>query len=53
MGYYAVESLMIGRFNVMVGVVNNKISYTPLDKAVKQKQRIGLEWMKIVKILAS
>jgi 6-phosphofructokinase 1 len=53
MGYYAVESLLIGRFNVMVGVVNNKISYTPLDKAVKEKQRIGQEWMKIVKILAS
>ncbi len=53
MGYYAVESLLIGRFNVMVGVVNNKISYTPLDKAVKEKQKIGQEWMKIVKILAS
>ncbi len=53
MGYYAVESLLIGRNNVMVGVVNNKIHYTPLDKAVKQKQKIGQEWMKIVKILAS
>ncbi|MBC7651791.1 MAG: 6-phosphofructokinase [Deinococcales bacterium] len=53
MGYYAVESLLIGRNNVMVGVVNNKIHYTPLDKAVKQKQTIGQEWMKIVKILAS
>ena len=53
MGYYAVESLLLGRYNVMVGVVNNKICYTPLDKAVKEKQKIGLEWMKIVKILAS
>ncbi len=53
MGYYAVESLMIGRNNVMVGVINNKIHYTPLDKAVKEKQKIGQEWMKIVKILAS
>ena len=53
MGYYAVESLMVGRSNVMIGVVNNKIHYTPLDKAVKQKQTIGQEWMKIVKILAS
>jgi 6-phosphofructokinase 1 len=53
MGYYAVESLLVGRNNVMVGVVNNKIHYTPLDKAIKEKQKIGLEWMKIVKILAS
>jgi 6-phosphofructokinase 1 len=53
LGYYAVESLLLGRHNVMVGVVNNKIHYTPLDGAVKQTQPIGLEWMKIVKILAS
>lgn len=53
MGYYAVESLLLGRNNVMVGVINNKIHYTPLDKAVKEKQKIGQEWMKIVKILAS
>ena len=53
MGYYAVESLILGRRNVMIGVINNKIHYTPLDKAVKEKQKIGQEWMKIVKILAS
>jgi 6-phosphofructokinase 1 len=53
MGYYAVESLLIGRNNVMVGVIHNKIQYTPLDKAVKEKQKIGHEWMRIVKILAS
>ncbi|PZX65934.1 6-phosphofructokinase [Hydrotalea sandarakina] len=53
MGYYAVESLLIGRHNVMVGVINNKIHYTPLDMAVKERQAIGQEWMKIVKILAS
>jgi 6-phosphofructokinase 1 len=38
---------------VMVGVVNNKIHYTPFDKAVKEKQKIGQEWNKIVKILAT
>lgn len=53
MGYYAVESLLLGRKNVMVGVINNKIHYTPLDKAVKEKHKIGQEWMKIVKILAT
>jgi len=53
MGYYAVESLLLGRSNVMVGVINNKIHYTPFDKAVKERQKIGQEWIKIVKILAS
>ncbi|MCY7421993.1 MAG: 6-phosphofructokinase [Chitinophagaceae bacterium] len=53
MGYHAVECLMVGRHNVMVGILNNKMNYIPLDKAVKAKQRINPEWMKIVKILAS
>jgi 6-phosphofructokinase 1 len=53
MGYHAVESLIEGRHNVMVGIINNKMHYTPLEKAVKAKQRISDEWMKIVHILAS
>jgi 6-phosphofructokinase 1 len=53
MGFHAVESLMQGRFNVMVGIVNNKLHYTPLDHAIKAKQKITNQWLKIVKILAS
>lgn len=53
MGYHAVESLIEGRHNVFVGIVNNKMNYTPLNEAVKKKQRINDEWMKIVKILAT
>ncbi|MGC4099757.1 6-phosphofructokinase [Ferruginibacter sp.] len=53
MGYHAVESLLEGRHNVFVGIVNNKMNYTPLNEAVKKKQRISEEWMKIVKILSS
>ncbi|WP_341843519.1 6-phosphofructokinase [Chitinophaga caseinilytica] len=53
MGYAAVEALINGVSNVMVGIVNNEIQFTPLDKAVKAKQQIDPEWLKIVKILAS
>ena len=53
MGYHAVECLMEGKSNVMVGIVNNKLHFTPLDNAVKAKQKISTEWFKIVKILAS
>jgi 6-phosphofructokinase 1 len=53
MGYHSVESLIAGRHNVMVGIVNNKMHYTPLEKAVKAKQSISEEWIKMVKILAS
>jgi 6-phosphofructokinase 1 len=52
MGYHAVECLINGRNNVMVGIVNNKMHYTPLDNAVKAKQKISDDWFKIVKILA-
>lgn len=53
MGYSAVECLIEGRHNVMVGIVNNRMHYTPLDNAIKAKQKISDEWLKIVKILAS
>ncbi|MEJ7611666.1 MAG: 6-phosphofructokinase [Ferruginibacter sp.] len=53
MGYHAVECLLEGRYNVFVGIVNNKMYYTPLNEAVKKKQHISKEWMKIVKILAT
>lgn len=53
MGYHAIESLMEGRHNVMVGILNNSMVYTPIGVAIREKQRISEDWMKIVKILAS
>jgi 6-phosphofructokinase 1 len=53
MGYHAVECLVDGKHNVFVGIVNNKMHYTPLNEAVKKKQVISQEWMKIVKILST
>jgi 6-phosphofructokinase 1 len=53
MGYHAVESLVEGRHNVFVGIMNNKMNYVPLDKVGKRKGTINSDWMKIVKILAS
>lgn len=53
MGYHAVECLLEGRYNVFVGIMNNKMHYIPLENACKTKGKIGEEWLKIVKILAS
>jgi 6-phosphofructokinase 1 len=53
MGYHAVESLLEGRHNVMVGIFNNAMHYTPIEIAIREKQRLGDDWMKMVKILAS
>jgi 6-phosphofructokinase 1 len=51
MGYHAVHCLIEGKHNVMVGIVNDQMHYTPLDKAVKAKQTINDEWIQIVKTL--
>lgn len=53
MGYSAIECLMEGRYNVMVGIINNKMHFTPLERAVKAKQRISDEWMKMGHVLSA
>ncbi|MCB0716372.1 MAG: 6-phosphofructokinase [Chitinophagaceae bacterium] len=53
MGYQAVESLLKGRYNVFVGILNNKMNYIPLENAVKNKGKVSEEWLKIIKILAT
>ncbi len=53
MGFHAVECLIEGRHNVMVGILHNNMHYTPLEIAIREKQKISEDWMNIVKILAS
>jgi 6-phosphofructokinase 1 len=53
MGYHAVESLMEGRHNVIIGILDNAMHYTPIEVAIREKQKISDDWLKIVKILAS
>ena len=53
MGYHAVECLVEGRHNVMVGILHDNMHYTPLEIAIREKQKIGEDWLNLVKILAS
>lgn len=53
MGYHSIECLLQGRYNVFVGIQNNKMNYIPLESAVKTKGKVSEEWLHIVKILAS
>lgn len=53
MGYHAVRSLIEGRYNIFVGILNNKMHYIPLENAVKNKSKINDEWMHIIKVLSS
>ena len=51
MGVKAVESLLDGKNNVMVGTVNNKIELYPIDKAVKGYTKIDEELLRVSDIL--
>lgn len=52
MGVAAVESLMQGRKQEMVGIVNSKIHFTPFGSAIKHNQDVNAELLKIVEILS-
>ncbi len=52
LGYHAIQCLMDGKNNVMVGVINDKIKFTPLNEAVKAKQSVSEEWLKIAETVA-
>ena len=52
LGNAAVNALMEGKTNLMVGVVNKKIEYTPFDKAIKHHQTINMDLLKLAEVLS-
>ncbi|GAA3580739.1 6-phosphofructokinase [Snuella lapsa] len=53
MGVKAVESLLEGKSNFMVGLLNNKMELTPLEKAIKGKSKINLELLRVSDIMST
>ena len=53
MGVKAVESLMEGKNNVMVGTINNKLELYPIDKAEKKKKKIDTELLRVSDIMST
>jgi|TARA_B110000967_G_C18826821_1_gene531836 6-phosphofructokinase 1 len=53
MGVKAVESLLEGQTNYMVGLLNNKIELTPLENAIKGKSKINLELLRVSDIMST
>ena len=51
MGVKAVESLIAGKKNVMVGTINNKLQLYPIEKAVKGHSKIDEELLRVSDIL--
>ena len=52
-GVAAVELLLSGSSNLMVGFVNNEIKYTPLEKAVKEHHKIDEELLRVSDIMTT
>jgi len=53
MGVKAVESLMEGKSNFMVGLINDKMALTPLENAIKGQSKINLELLRVSDIMTT
>jgi 6-phosphofructokinase 1 len=52
MGFEAIEALMTGKRNVMIGIMDKKIVYTPFEKAVKHRQGLDPDLLRMLEILS-
>jgi len=52
LGVAAVEALMHGHTNEMIGLVHNEIEYTPFANAIKHHTEVNKNFLKIVEILS-
>lgn len=53
LGVKAVESLLEGKSNYMVGLLNDKITLTPLEQAIKGKTEIDRELLRVSDIMST
>jgi 6-phosphofructokinase 1 len=53
MGVKAVESLLEGKTNCMVGIINTIMELTPFEKAIKGKSKINLELLRVSDIMST
>lgn len=52
MGYGAVQALAQGQTNLMVGILNNQLAYTPLAQAIKQTPQPNQHLLEMARVLA-
>lgn len=53
LGYAAIEGLMNGERNVMAGVINQEIVYTPLEDTITKAKKLNPDLIKMSGILAT
>ncbi len=52
LGNAAVEKLLDGEVNKMVGIVNNQLVLTPFEKAIKHNKELNTNLLKLVEVLS-
>ncbi len=52
LGYAAVQGLLNGQRNVMVGIVNNEVCYTPLEDAISKPKLVNDDLLKLAEVLS-
>ena len=52
LGYESVEALLRGESNVMVGILNNQVTFTSFEDAITKDKKVSQEMMKMAQILA-
>jgi 6-phosphofructokinase 1 len=53
LGVKAVESLLEGKSNFMVGILNNKVALTPLEQAIKGHSAIDNDLLRVSDIMST
>lgn len=53
LGYSAVNALIDGKTNVMIGVVNKQVVYTPFEQAIKHNHEINKDLLDLAEVLSS
>jgi 6-phosphofructokinase 1 len=53
LGVKAVELLIEGKTNLMVGLINNEVEETSLEKAIKGQHTINKELLKVSDIMST
>ena len=51
MGVKSVEALLEGKTNLMAGIIDNKITFTPVSEAIKGKSKIDKELIRVSDIM--
>jgi len=52
LGFAAVQALRDGKTQVMAGIVNEEIVFTPFEQAVKQHARMSRDMLQMIRVLA-